>query len=153
MKRILTLAMVAMLALCMTLCAVSCDSGDTTESESKSETGSESVSASESASESESSSEEDAPTKISYTVTIKDEDGNVVAGVETQICVGEICKKPQVTDENGVVVFQIDAPVEEELKLQLNNGPEGFEYLGTDGKIAMDPEVTELTVTLKKLPA
>lgn len=154
MKKIVSLLLIAALALSMSLCITSCDSSDNGK-ESQFESASESISTSESISETasttESVSESTAPSTVTYTITIVNEVGAPVAGVEAQICVGDICKKPQVTNEDGVVTFKIDAPGDDEIKLQINRGPEGYEYLGENGKIAMDAEQTELTITLKSV--
>lgn len=159
MKRFLTLCLVAALALSASLCIVSCDASDdgkesTSESTSTSttESSSDTTGETDSTTESESTTETVTPSKVAYTVTVKNEDGAPVAGVEVQICVGDVCKKPQVTDENGNVTFKID-PSDDEMKLQINGGPDGYEYLGADGKIVMDADVTEVTVTLKSLTA
>ena len=153
MKKMITLALVAAMTLSVMLCAVSCDDATGKESGTESQTESASVSETSSETTSESVSEEASTeaesTKVSYTVTVKNEEGTPVAGVEIQVCVGDICKKPRVTNDEGVVVFNIDHPGDEELKLQINGGPEGYEYLGADGKILVDADQSEITVTLK----
>ncbi|MBR5797690.1 MAG: Ig-like domain-containing protein [Clostridia bacterium] len=90
------------------------------------------------------------PAKVTYTITVKDQDGNPIADVEAQICVDGVCKKPNVTNENGVVTFTMDDPGESVLSLQINEGgsPAGYEY-PTD-KIAIEAGQTEVTVTLNK---
>ena len=90
------------------------------------------------------------PAKVTYTITVKDQDGNPIAEVEAQICVDGVCKKPNVTDENGVVTFTMDDPGESVLSLQINEGgsPAGYEY-PTD-KIAIEAGQTEVTVILNK---
>ena len=90
------------------------------------------------------------PAKVTYTITIKDQDGNPRAEVEAQICVDGVCKKPNVTDENGVVKFSMDDPGDSTLSLQINEGgsPAGYEY--PTEKIAIEAGQTEVTVTLNK---
>lgn len=90
------------------------------------------------------------PAKVTYTITVKDQDGNPIADVEAQICVDGVCKKPNVTNENGVVTFTMDDPGESVLSLQINEGgsPAGYEY-PTD-KIAIEAGQTEVTVILNK---
>lgn len=90
------------------------------------------------------------PVKVTYTVTVKDQDGNPIAGVEAQICVGDVCKKPNVTGEDGVVKFSMDDPGDSTVSLQINEGgsPEGYEY--PTEKIAIEAGQTEITVTLNK---
>jgi hypothetical protein len=90
------------------------------------------------------------PAKVTYTITIKDQDGNPIAEVEAQICVDGVCKKPNVTDENGVVKFSMDDPGDSTLSLQINEGgsPAGYEYPAE--KIAIEAGQTEITITLNK---
>lgn len=90
------------------------------------------------------------PVKVTYTVTVKDGEGNPIAGVEAQICVGDVCKKPNVTDEDGVVKFSMDDPGDATVSLQINEGPspEGYEYPAE--KIAIEAGQTEITVVLSK---
>ena len=90
------------------------------------------------------------PVKVTYTVTVKDQEGNPIAGVEAQICVGDVCKKPNVTGEDGVVKFSMDDPGDSTVSLQINEGgsPEGYEY--PTEKIAIEAGQTEITVTLNK---
>ncbi len=90
------------------------------------------------------------PVKVTYTVTVKDQDGNPIAGVEAQICVGDVCKKPNVTGEDGVVKFTMDDPGDSTVSLQINEGgsPEGYEY--PTEKIAIEAGQTEITVVLNK---
>ena len=90
------------------------------------------------------------PAKVTYTITIKDQNGNPIAEVEAQICVDGVCKKPNVTDENGVVKFSMDDPGDSTLSLQINEGgsPAGYEY--PTEKIAIEAGQTEVTVTLNK---
>ena len=90
------------------------------------------------------------PEKVTYTVTVKDQDGNPIAGVEAQICVGDICKKPNVTGEDGTVKFTMDDPGDATVSLQINEGgsPEGYEY--PTEKITIEDGQTEITVVLNK---
>lgn len=91
------------------------------------------------------------PEKVTYTVTVKDQDGNPIAGVEAQICVGDVCKKPNVTGEDGVVKFTMDDPGDATVSLQINEGgsPAGYEYPAS--KIAVEDGQTEITVVLNKV--
>lgn len=90
------------------------------------------------------------PEKITYTVTVKDGEGNPIAGVEAQVCVGDVCKKPNVTGEDGAVKFTVDDPGDATVSLQINEGgsPEGYEY--PTEKIAIEAGQTEITVVLSK---
>ena len=90
------------------------------------------------------------PAKVTYTITIKDQDGNPIAEVEAQICVDGVCKKPNVTDENGVVKFSMDDPGDSTLSLQINEGGSPADYEYPTEKIAIEAGQTEITVTLNK---
>lgn len=43
--------------------------------------------------------------KMTYTVTVKDQNGDAVAGVAVQMCDDMSCMLPVLTNENGVVTF------------------------------------------------
>lgn len=91
------------------------------------------------------------PEKVTYIVTVKDGEGNPIAGVEAQICVGDVCKKPNVTGEDGTVKFTMDAPGDATVSLQINEGgsPAGYEYPAS--KITIEDGQTEITVVLHKV--
>lgn len=76
---------------------------------------------------------------VTYTVTVVDQDGAPVADTPVQLCVGDICLTPRVTDANGVVVFDIK-PAEYSVKIPLD------EYEGL--VFYFDGDSTELTITV-----
>lgn len=82
----------------------------------------------------------------SYTVTVADEDGNVVPGCVIGFCTEESCV-PIITDENGKAVFQ-GAPYA--YHLQLLSVPEGYDYTGSDD-LFVRAEGDSLSITVTKL--
>lgn len=74
---------------------------------------------------------------VTYTVTVVDQDGAPVAETPVQLCVGDVCLTPRVTDANGVVVFDIE-PAAYSVKLPLYDGLVFY----------FDGDSTELTITL-----
>ena len=84
------------LALVLTLCACGENDGKDDTSETK-----------DTSVESNHTPGADDPAKATYKVTLQDESGAPVAGYYVQLCQGEICLNPIVTDANGVA--QIEA--------------------------------------------
>ena len=74
---------------------------------------------------------------VTYTVTVVDQNGAPVAETPVQLCVGDICLTPRLTDANGVVVFNIE-PADYSVKLPLYSGLVFY----------FDGDSTELTITL-----
>ena len=142
MKKVLMLIIAAMLLLTV----VSCGNAETSKSEAPTETPTVSAPATE---EPTATPTPDKPEKITYTVTVKDNDGNSVAGVEVQICVGDICMKPNATGEDGTVTFSISDPGEVLPKVQINgeNSTAGYEYPTEKTEIPTGQTGIEITVT------
>ena len=78
---------------------------------------------------------------VTYTVTVVDQDGAPVANTPVQLCVGDLCLTPRVTDANGVVVFDIE-PADYSVKIPLP------EYIGQ--VYYFNGSSTELTITITK---
>ena len=76
---------------------------------------------------------------VTYTVTVIDQDGAPVANTPVQLCVGDLCLTPRVTDANGVVVFDIE-PADYSVKIPLP------EYIGQ--VYYFNGSSTELTITI-----
>lgn len=74
---------------------------------------------------------------VTYTITVVDQNGAPVAETPVQLCVGDICLTPRVTDANGVVVFNIE-PATYSVKLPVYDGQVFY----------FDGDSTELTITL-----
>ncbi len=91
----------------------------------------------------------EAPTesqKVTYTVTVVDQDGTPVAGVRVQMCKDELCMLPKSTDESGVATFSEDEAV---YRAKLASLPEG--YTGDMETYHDFPAgSTEVTITVQK---
>ena len=74
---------------------------------------------------------------VTYTVTVVDQDGAPVADTPVQLCFGDLCLTPRVTDANGVVVFDIE-PATYSVKLPVYDGLVFY----------FDGDSTELTITI-----
>ena len=48
------------------------------------------------------------PSKVTYTVTVVDEEGNPLSNATVQLCVGDLCKLPSPTNADGVATFEFD---------------------------------------------
>jgi len=86
---------------------------------------------------------------VYYTVTILDEAGVPVSGVNLQICTDGFCLPSVTTDGTGTAVYEFDSV--EEFKIQINSVPEGYvlptEKLpftdGTEATIILEKEVVD----------
>ena len=81
--------------------------------------------------------------KVTYTVTVLDQNNKPVPGVAIQFCSGENCKLPSTTDENGVLVQKYPAA---EYYITLIELPAG--YTANETKFYFGEE-TELTVVVQ----
>lgn len=83
-----------------------------------------------------------------FEVNVVDQYGNPVAGVTVQIC-AEVCRTPQVTNEEGKAYFAYDASVE--YHAQLTNGldalPEGYTIDDADQYFYFSGKVATIVVT------
>lgn len=119
----LALALAMLLALSCLL--IACDSGDTNET-----TPDTTVTEAPADNETEvptaavTEAPTDAPsTKVTYTVTVKDQNGNPVEGAAVQMCDDKGCKMPAPTDANGVVTFTYDPS---NYHITIVEAPEGY---------------------------
>ena len=95
----------------------------------------------------ETTEEKPADERVTYTVIVKDQNGNPVEGVEVQICEGDTCKKPKITGLDGKVTFKFK-PNGDPLKVQINgeNSVSGYVY-PTEPTYLEDGETTkEITI-------
>ena len=85
-----------------------------------------------------------APTRITYTVTVVDSEGNPIVGVDVQLCDKEtgICRMPETTDENGQVSFRVVAA---NYEAAFPEAPAGY---ACEEKYAFPEGETSLTITL-----
>ena len=85
-------------------------------------------------------------TKVTYTVTVKDQDGNPVEGAAVQMCDDKGCKMPSATDANGVVTFTYDPS---NYHITVVECPDGY-TCDPEQAFYFEGEATELTVTVTK---
>ena len=85
-------------------------------------------------------------TKVTYTVTVKDQNGNPVEGAAVQMCDDKGCKMPAPTDANGVVTFTYDPS---NYHITIVECPEGY-TCDPEQAFYFEGESTELTVEITK---
>ncbi len=89
--------------------------------------------------------------EITYTVTVKDQDGNPVAGVRVQMCKDELCMLPKSTGDDGVATF---SETEDTYHAKLASLPEGYtaemNEKGTDYAYHDFGDATDITITITK---
>ena len=85
-------------------------------------------------------------TKITYTVIVKDQNGDVVAGAAVQMCDADTCKMPTATNEEGVATFNYDPS---NYYVTVQEAPEGY-TCDPEQKFYFEGDATELTVTITK---
>ena len=85
-------------------------------------------------------------TKITYTVIVKDQNGDVVAGAAVQMCDADTCKMPTATNEEGVATFNYDPS---SYYVTVQEAPEGY-TCDPEQKFYFEGDATELTVTITK---
>ena len=83
-------------------------------------------------------------TSVTYTVTVVDENGAAISGATVQLCVGDICRLPSVTNNEGVATFKF-GEADYIVKVTLKGYTGEAYYAFPTGK-------TELTVQLTKIP-
>ena len=79
--------------------------------------------------------------KVTYTVTVKDADGNPVTGAMVQLC-KETCI-PTMTDANGVATWSL---AEDEYKVSFAIAPTGY---AVEEAYYGEGDATEMTITLQ----
>ncbi len=145
MKKLsLILSVVLLLgALALTACTGSSDSGK--ETGTTATTVADTTPETTPATESETVAETESA-KVTYTVTVKDQDGNPVAGARVMMCQDELCMNPVKTGEDGVATFQLD---EATYRAKLAALPEG--YTGDmENYIDFPAGSNDLTITVTK---
>ena len=83
-------------------------------------------------------------TRVTYKVTVTDENGAPLSGATVQLCVGDICRLPAPTGADGVATFTFD-PDNYTVKVTLSG------YTG-EASYTFPADSTELTVQLTKVP-
>ena len=84
--------------------------------------------------------------KTTYTVVVKDQNGNVVKGVSVQLCAGEVCLTPVTTGANGEAVFSADAATYQAAVLSV---PTGY-TADTTKKYDFAANATTVEITITK---
>ncbi len=85
-------------------------------------------------------------TKVTYTVTVKDQNGDPVVGAAVQMCDDKGCKMPAPTNENGVVTFTYDPS---NYHITIVECPAGY-TVDTTQEFHFPEGSTELTVEITK---
>ena len=92
--------------------------------------------------------------QVKYSAKVVDGSGAALAGIEVQVCVGDVCNTPITTDANGEAYYYIN-PTDEAVKLQINGlidkvPDDAFELDVTTGSYICyyAEDVYEITVTL-----
>ena len=85
-------------------------------------------------------------TKVTYTVTVKDQDGNPVEGAAVQMCDDNGCKMPAATNAEGVVTFTYDPS---NYHITIVECPAGY-TCDPEQAFYFEGESTELTVEITK---
>lgn len=135
-KRLLMLAMVLGVVLC--LCACAAEEPKPTENDATSPVATEPAATEEVT---------EAPVedgKVVYTVTVQDEAGNPVAGAMVQICL-EACL-PTVTNDQGVATWTME---EAGYKVSFVTMPAGYDYTTDTQEFYFADGEYEMTLTLK----
>ena len=83
--------------------------------------------------------------KVTYKVTVTDENGNPIAGAMIQMC-KDACV-PGVTDAQGVVEYKL---AEDTYKVSFLAVPTGYSYANETTEFYFESGSTELTIQLKK---
>ncbi|MBQ3507998.1 MAG: hypothetical protein IJA91_05545 [Clostridia bacterium] len=85
-------------------------------------------------------------TKVTYTVTVKDQNGDAVVGAAVQMCDDKGCKMPAATNESGVVTFTYDPS---NYHITIVECPEGYTVDATQ-EFYFEGDSTELVVEITK---
>ena len=84
--------------------------------------------------------------KVTYTVTVKDQNGNPVEGAAVQMCDDKGCKMPAATNAEGVVTFTYDPS---NYHITIVECPAGY-TCDPEQSFYFEGEATELTVEITK---
>lgn len=130
-----------MLALCTVLSLCACgEEADLNSTDSTAET---SADVSEASAESVAEESVAVDGKVEYTVTVKDDIGNTMAGVMVQLCLDSCI--PGATDANGVATFRLEAA---DYKASVMTMPEGYTYETDATEYYFEDGSTSLTIVL-----
>ena len=85
-------------------------------------------------------------TRVTYTVTVVDENNAPLSGATVQMCVGDLCRLPAVTGENGVASFFFD-PDDYTVKVTLKDYTGEASYKFAVGSTELTVQLTKTSVT------
>ena len=144
MKKIaLMLAMLLALSCLLMACDTPAPDTDTTAAETEAPT----ETPTEAPAEAPTEAPTEAPsTKVTYTVTVKDQNGNPVEGAAVQMCDDKGCKMPAATNAEGVVTFTYDPS---NYHITIVECPAGY-TCDPEQAFYFEGEATELTVEITK---
>ena len=147
------LTLLLALTLALSCLLIACDSADTTTDTTAADTTAQVTEApteeatTEAPTAAPTEEETEAPsTKITYTVTVKDQNGDVVVGAAVQMCDADTCKMPTATNEEGVATFNYDPS---NYYVTVQEAPEGY-TCDPEQKFYFEGDATELTVVITK---
>ena len=148
----LTLLLALVLALSCLL--IACDSADTatettaadTQAATNAETTGEQAAEATTEAPTETPTQAPANDKVTYTVTVKDQNGDPVEGAAVQMCDDKGCKMPAPTNADGVVTFSYSAS---NYHITIVECPNGYTY-DPELSFYFEGDATELTATITK---
>lgn len=144
-----------LLCLCLLVCSCGGNGGDETTEDPGTEetpdvtTGGDVTDESGEATDSSSAEETDPvdpPANVTYTVYVKDAEGNPIANVPVMLCNGDQCGEPVATDATGTATFTMAAAT---YQASVASAVEGYE-VDTTKKYDFAADETSLTITLVK---
>ncbi|MBQ7906695.1 MAG: hypothetical protein IJ309_01830 [Clostridia bacterium] len=137
MKRFLLVLSIMMLVLCLGVCLVACGGNENPPAGTGTGTGTGGTNSG------------NTDTNITYTVTVVDQFGNPIEGVNLQVCYGDEalgnCLRPGNTDANGIKTYSAKEALVNP-RVQINSAPQGAEI--PEDYIYFAQGETEVTVTL-----
>ncbi len=145
MKKLILI--LAALALVATLTLTACDSGTPdTDGTTAAETTGENTPAGTTATTEATTTTPAGPTKTTYKITVLDQNGAPVKGVEVQMCDDAGCKLPNATGDDGSVSFSFSPS---NYHVTLITIPEGY-TADTEEQHNFPEGSSELTITIQK---
>ena len=142
MKKLTLLLTLLMALSCLFIACDSADGGQTTSPE---------TTAADVTTEAPADAATEAPTqapstKVTYTVTVKDQNGDPVEGAAVQMCDDKGCKMPAATNATGVVTFTYDPS---NYHVTIVECPDGY-TVDPEQVFYFEGDATELTVEISK---
>ena len=146
MKKI---ALMLALLLALSCLLIACDSADTaaeTTAATNAETTGEQAAEATTETPTETPTQAPANGKVTYTVTVKDQNGDPVEGAAVQMCDDKGCKMPAPTNADGVVTFSYTAS---NYHITIVECPNGY-TCDPEQSFYFEGDATELTATITK---